>query len=97
MAADLGLVAHAAQRHAHELPPRGAGDRLAERRLPDAWRADQAEDGALQVTDEALDREVLEDALLHLLVAVVVLLEHLLGDGAVELVLGVLSPPPANT
>jgi hypothetical protein len=28
--ANLGLVAHAAQRHAHKLPPRGLGNRHAE-------------------------------------------------------------------
>ncbi len=39
VAADLRLVAHAADRHADELAPERAGDRLAERRLPDA-RAD---------------------------------------------------------
>jgi len=36
VATDLGLVAHAAERHAHELAPGGAGDRLAERGLADA-------------------------------------------------------------
>ena len=35
MAADLGLVAHAAQRHAHELAIGGARDALAERGLAD--------------------------------------------------------------
>src|SRR6516165_11812108 len=39
MTADLGLVTHAAQRHAHEIPPCRAGDRLAERSLPNPWRA----------------------------------------------------------
>src|SRR3546814_3074619 len=33
MAADLGLVAHAAQRHAHELAVGRLGDRLAQRSL----------------------------------------------------------------
>ena len=47
MAADLGLVAHAAERDAHELAARGARDRLAERGLADARRADEAEDRAL--------------------------------------------------
>ena len=36
VAADLGLVAHAAERHAHELAVGGARDGLAERGLADA-------------------------------------------------------------
>ena len=46
VAADLGLVAHAAEGDADELAAEGAGDRLAERRLADAGRADEGEDGA---------------------------------------------------
>jgi hypothetical protein len=46
VAADLGLVAHAAQRHAHELAAGRLGDRLAERGLADAGRADEAQDRA---------------------------------------------------
>ena len=42
MAADLRLVAHAAERHADELPARGARDRLADRGLAGARRADEA-------------------------------------------------------
>src|SRR5882724_10063194 len=92
VAADLGLVAHAAQRHAHELPAGGTRDRLAERGLAHAGRPDQTEDGPLGVADQALHREVLEDALLHLLEAEVVVLEDLLRLFDVELVLGVLVP-----
>ena len=46
VAADLGLVAHAAERDAHELAPERAGDALAERSLADAGRADEAQDRA---------------------------------------------------
>ena len=46
VAADLGLVAHAAERHADELAPGRAGDRLADRGLAGAGRADQGEDRA---------------------------------------------------
>ena len=44
VAADLRLVAHAADGQAHELASERARDRLAERRLADAGRADEAED-----------------------------------------------------
>ena len=49
MAADLGLVAHAAQPHVHELAAQGARDRLAEPGLADAGRSDQAQDRSGQL------------------------------------------------
>ena len=52
---------------------------LRERRLADAGRPDEAEDRALELLHQRLHREVLEDALLDLLQAVVVLVEDLLG------------------
>jgi hypothetical protein len=44
MAANLGFVAYAAQRHADELAPGGTCDALAERGLADARGPDQAQD-----------------------------------------------------
>ena len=85
VAADLGLVAHAAERDADELAVEGAGDRAPERGLADARRPDEAEDRALERLLERLaHREVLEDPLLDLLEVVVVLVEDL--AGAVEVV-----------
>ena len=46
VAANLGLVAHAAERHAHELAAERPRDRLADRRLAGARRPDQGEDRA---------------------------------------------------
>ncbi len=72
--ADLGLVAHAAERDPDELAPEGVGDRLAERRLADAGRPDEGQDGPgpapVHRRQAALGLqlahgEVLEDALLH--------------------------------
>ena len=83
MAADLGLVAHAAERHADELAAEGAGDRLAERRLADAGRPDERQDHAgalvldLALAAELADGQVLEDARLDVLHAGVVGLENL--------------------
>ena len=79
MAADLGLVADAAEREADEIAARGLGERLAERGLADAGRPDEAEDRALHLVDALLHREVLEDPFLDLLQAVVVVVEDLLG------------------
>ncbi|KAF5046210.1 hypothetical protein DSECCO2_473240 [anaerobic digester metagenome] len=84
MAADLGLVAHAAQGQAHELAAHGLGDGLGERRLADAGGADQTKDGALDAFHELLYGEVFEDAFLGLFKAVVVLVENALGGRDVE-------------
>src|SRR5262245_7219777 len=75
VAPDLGLVAHAAEAHAHELAAGGARHRLTERGLADAGRADQAQDRAFQHVGPVLHREVLDDAILDLLKAVMVLVE----------------------
>ena len=75
MAADLGLVAHAAERDAHELALHRPRDRLAERRLADAGRADEAQDRPLHVALQLAHRQVLDDALLDLVEVVVILVE----------------------
>ena len=73
--ADLGLVVDAAQAHAHELAAHGPRDALAQRGLAHAGRADEGQDGAADRVRERAHGEVLEDALLDLLQAVVVLVE----------------------
>ena len=89
MAADLGLVAHAAERHAHELAADGAGDRPAEAGLADARGPDEAEDRRpCSRSLELAHGEELEDALLDLLEPVVVLVEDLARPDEVEPVLG---------
>ncbi len=99
MPADLRLVADAAERHADELAPGRARDRLPDRRLAGAGRADEREDraGALVVLDPALlaelrDRDVLDDAVLHVVEARVVGVEHLARVLRVEALLGALAP-----
>ncbi len=86
MAADLRLVAHAADRQAHELPLERARDRLPERRLADARRADEAEDLPGGIVAELRDREMLDDPVLHLLEVVVILVEHRARAGEIEVV-----------
>ena len=96
--ADLGLVADAAEAHAHELAVQRARDRLAQRRLADAGRPDEAEDGSaalvldLALAPEAAHRQVLEDAVLDLFQTGVVGLEHCARGGHVVLILGLLAP-----
>src|SRR4051812_29313586 len=69
-----------------------ARDGAAERGLADAGRTHEAEQGALHLVAELAHGQVLDDALLHLLEAVVVLVEDLLRLGQVEVVLGGLAP-----
>ncbi len=57
---DLGLVAHAAQGHAEKCPVEGAGDRFTERCFAHTRRAHQADDRALAVRLQLLDREELQ-------------------------------------
>src|SRR5690606_25566227 len=66
VAANLRLVAHAAQRLAHKFAPRGARDRLAEAGLAYAGRADEAQDRPLQLVGPRLHREIFDDAVLDL-------------------------------
>ncbi len=90
--ADLGFVAHAAQRHAHELAIGGTRDALPERGLADARWSDETQDRALQALHALLHGEVLQDAFLDLLEAVVILLEHLFGAVQVTQNLAALLP-----
>ncbi len=99
--ADLGLVAHAAERDAHELPAQGARHRLPQRGLADAGRPDEGEHrsgpAAADDLEPALgapgaDGEVLHDPLLDVVEPVVVGVEHLAGAHDVGGVLGAHRP-----
>ena len=97
VAADLGLVADAAEGDADELAAQRARDGLAERGLADAGRPDEQDHGAGAAAADDLqaalgaagaDGEVLHDPVLDLVEAVVVGVEHLAGGGDVGRVLG---------
>ena len=92
VAADLGLVADAADGDPLELAAEGAGDRFAEAGLADPGGPDEAEDRPRRVRVQFADREVLEDPVLHLLEVVVVGVEDLARVGDVEVVLGLVRP-----
>ena len=77
MAADLRLIVSAAEAHAHKLAPGRFSDALAERRLADAGRADEAQNGALARRVELADREVLKDTALDFVEPVVIVVENL--------------------
>ncbi len=80
MAADFGLVAHAAERHAHEFAPGRLGDRFAERGLADAGRTDQAQDRSGQLIGALLHGQIFDDPLLDLFQAEMIGVENLLGQ-----------------
>src|SRR5262249_33789249 len=86
------LVMQAAQAHPLEPAIQRAGDRLAERRLADPRRPDEAENGGLGVRVELQDRQMLEDSLLDAFEVVVVLVQDLLGPIEIEDVAGGLAP-----
>ena len=101
VAADLRLVPDAAERDPDELAAHGARDGLAERGLADAGRADQRQHGAAAAAADDAEaavgaalahRQVLGDALLHVLQAGVVGVEDRLGAADVVGVLGPLVP-----
>jgi len=85
MAADLGFIAHAAQGETRELPAHGPGNRLSEARLPHSRRPYEAEQWLAigrptlhaSIVLHAAHRQVLQDALFHLLQVVVVVVQNL--------------------
>src|SRR6058998_694531 len=99
MAADFGLVADAAKRHPDELPAGRSRDRLADRRLAGARRANQRENDArppvlrhAALAPELANRQVLRDAALHIVEPLMVGIEHRAGMCRVEALLR--SPGP---
>ena len=92
MAANLRLVAHAAQRNANEFAPRGFGDGFAQRCLTHTRRADKAHDRAFQLFRALLNGKVLDDAFLDLFKPVVIGIKHLFGVAQVFLDAGFFAP-----
>ena len=92
MATDLGLVTHPAQTHANELAVHRAGDGAAQRGLAHTRRAHQAENRSAQLLDALLHRQILDDAFLDRLQAVVILIQKLLRLGQIDPAFGFLLP-----
>ncbi len=96
MATNFRFVAHAAQRHPHELAIRRTGDRLPERGLADARRPDEAQDRRLDLVDALLDREILENPFLHFFQTEVVFVEHAFSVRQIVVDLAFLAPRQAD-
>ena len=75
MAADFGLVVHAAEADAYERLAHRAGDRLPQRSLADAGRTREAEDGRFALGRELAHGQIFDDARLDLLESEMILVE----------------------
>ncbi|MCY1426478.1 hypothetical protein D9M71_422990 [compost metagenome] len=84
MTANLGFVTHATERHAYVLAVGRPGDRLGQRGLAHARRANQAKHRALELLHALLHGEELKDAFLDLFQTIVVGVENLFGTLEVE-------------
>ncbi|MNZ58594.1 hypothetical protein D3C78_766080 [compost metagenome] len=92
VALDLGFVAHAAKAETVERPAQGFGDGFADAGLAHARRADQQHDGAADLAFVGADCEKFEDAVLDVVEAGVVFVQHLARVLEVEFVLAVHAP-----
>ena len=92
MALDLSLVADAPHREAVEFAPQGLGDGVADGGLAHTGRAYQQDDGTCDLSLHDAEGEELQDALLDVLQAVVILVQGLVGELQVELVLRMDAP-----
>ena len=73
MSANFRFIAYAAQRDAHEFASGGMTDGHGERGLADAWRSDEAKDRTLWIFYQLANGKELEDAVLDLFQAIVLL------------------------
>ena len=89
---DLGLIVDTAQRDPGQLPAGSTGHRHSDGGLAHAGRAHQAEDLALELRRQLPDGQELQNALLHLLEAVVVGVQRLPGRRHIGALFGVLVP-----
>ena len=89
MAADLGLVVHAAQGDAGKLAVEGLGHGRGDGGFSNARRSHQAEHGPSLGPGQGVDGQKLQDAFLDPFQAVVVLVQHLSGALDGQIILGV--------
>src|SRR5436190_4143956 len=92
VATDLRLIAHAAERHPLELATERPRDGASQRRLADAGRTHEAQDRSLELAGQRQRTDVIEEAVLHFLQAVVIFVQHATGMRDVEDVVRALRP-----
>ena len=84
MSANFRFVAHTTKRHAHELATECTRDGPRERCLADTRRPHEAEDRAIQLPDLLQHRDVIQDAVLHILETVMIDVEDFLRPRDIE-------------
>src|SRR5580658_7002 len=92
MAADFGLVAHSAKRHADEFSTRGLGDRHTQRSLAHTRRSDEAKNRTLGIFHQLPYGEKFENAFLDLFQPVVIFVQNFFSARDVADFLGALFP-----
>ena len=99
MTTDLGFVTDAAERHADELAPGRPRDRLSDRRLPGSGGADERQDRSAApirldaaLLPELRDSDVLDDPVLDVVEARVVLVQDLARVVGIQALLRALAP-----
>ena len=92
MTANFRLVPHAAQGHLHEPAAHGLGNGADDGRFAHAGRPDKAQNRALHVLLHPQHGQVLDNALLDLFQAIMILGQHLSGTLEVEVIRGGLAP-----
>ncbi len=70
------FIPHPAERHPYKLAIGRARNRFAQRRLADPGWPDQTQNGAFDLVDALLHREVFENTFLHLVETVVIRFQH---------------------
>src|SRR5713226_7922176 len=79
MTANLRLVTDAAERQAHELSARRAGNRFAETGLADSWWAHETKNRAFRILHQLTHREILKNTILDFFQTVVIFVQNLFG------------------
>ncbi len=92
MPPDFRLIVNASESDACEIAPHRSGDGLGQAGLAHAGRTGEAENGPLRIGGENTHRQVFENAVLHLLQAVVVFIEHALRLLQIQIVLRLHAP-----
>ncbi len=92
MAANFGLVVHAAQRDADKLPPKRSRDRLSQRGLSHAWRPNKAQNRTLHRRLQPPHGEKIQNAVFDLFQIVVIRIQNFFRFGDVHFAAGSFRP-----
>src|SRR4030095_9584867 len=88
MPANLALVTNAAQGESHELAVHCPRDGLTKRCFADARRADEAQDGALEIAFQLSHSQVLDNAVFHFVEVEVILVKRPASSDRIQPIFG---------